>query len=198
MTSLQDFQRKRPPNREAVEAHKARLLQELHTYRLRELREALNLTQTDLAGILNVTQNRVSNIERGNIDRIQVDTLRRYIEALGAHLRIAVDIGDGTLLLLTGEPRYSAEAILELGQLLSERDSGPEDVTPRVYSRGGSPPRTPSGSRNEPSRRQATATSKKDASLAGKQLANPRATKAQKSVAASDLAQAKKMGGKKS
>lgn len=38
------------------------------------------------------------------------------------------------------------------------------------------------------------ATSKKDASLAGKQLANKKSTKAQKSVAASDLAQSKKKG----
>lgn len=38
-------------------------------------------------------------------------------------------------------------------------------------------------------------TSKKDASLAGRKLGDPKATKAQKSVAASDLAQAKKGGG---
>lgn len=42
------------------------------------------------------------------------------------------------------------------------------------------------------------ATSKKDASVAAKQLANPKSTKAQKSVAGSDLAQAKgKSKGKK-
>jgi hypothetical protein len=35
-------------------------------------------------------------------------------------------------------------------------------------------------------------TSKKDASLAGKQLQNPKSTSAQKKVAASDLSQAKK------
>ena len=35
------------------------------------------------------------------------------------------------------------------------------------------------------------ATSKKDASLASKQLKNPKSTKAQKSVAGSDLSQAK-------
>jgi hypothetical protein len=44
------------------------------------------------------------------------------------------------------------------------------------------------------SRREAMATSKKDASLAGKQLASKSATKAQKSVAASDLAQSKAKG----
>ena len=40
------------------------------------------------------------------------------------------------------------------------------------------------------------ATSKKDASLASKLLSNPKTPKAVKSVAASDLAQTKKKGGK--
>ena len=40
------------------------------------------------------------------------------------------------------------------------------------------------------------ATSKKDASAASKQLTNPKSTKAQKSVAASDLSQAKGKGKK--
>jgi transcriptional regulator with XRE-family HTH domain len=195
MTTLEEFQRKRPPNRRAVEAHKARLLQELHTYRLRELREALNLTQTQLAGILNVTQNRVSNIERGNIDRVQVDTLRRYIEALGGQLRIAVDIGDGTLVQIVGESPH-AEAMFELGRLLSERDSGPDDATASGSSRSATPLPTPSRSRSGPSRTLAT-TSKRAANLAAKQLANPRTTKSQKNVAASDLAQANKRGSRK-
>ena len=45
---------------------------------------------------LDVTQNRVSRIERGDLDKTQVDTLRRYVEALGGHLRLVVDIGDDT------------------------------------------------------------------------------------------------------
>ena len=40
------------------------------------------------------------------------------------------------------------------------------------------------------------ATSKKDASLASQQLSDKKSTKAQKSVAASDLAQAKRSGKK--
>jgi hypothetical protein len=36
------------------------------------------------------------------------------------------------------------------------------------------------------------ATSKKDASLAGRQLSNPKSTKAERSVAGSDLAQARR------
>jgi hypothetical protein len=40
------------------------------------------------------------------------------------------------------------------------------------------------------------ATSKKDATVASKQLTNPKSTKSQKSVAASDLSQAKRKGKK--
>jgi hypothetical protein len=72
-----------------------------------------------------------------------------------------------------------------------------EDVTPRVYRRGWKSATGTPESRDELSQREDMATSKKDASLAAKQLANPESTKAQKSVAASDLAQAKKKGGGK-
>lgn len=194
MTTLQEFRRKRPPNRGAVEAHKAQLLQELHAYRLRELREAMNLTQTELAGILKVAQNRVSNMERGDIEHIKVDTLRRYIEALGARLRIAVDVGDGTLVEIASPLRESPDDVLASGPILGVQDNGPAGVTPRAYSRGGHPRGKLPRSRGETSRVQ---TSKKDASRAAKLLATPRSTRAQKSVAASDLAQAKKRGGKK-
>jgi transcriptional regulator with XRE-family HTH domain len=64
------------------------------SYRLRELREASGLTQVQLAGRLQVTQNRVSRIEHCDIDRAQVDTLRKYAEAIGGTLRIEVELGD--------------------------------------------------------------------------------------------------------
>ena len=67
---------------------------EVRAYRLRELREASELTQVELAGRLHVSQNRVSRIEHGDIDRAQVDTLRKYVEALGGRLRVEVKLGD--------------------------------------------------------------------------------------------------------
>lgn len=45
---------------------------------------------------LSVSQNRVSKIERGDIDKAQVDTLRRYVEALGGTLHLEVRIGNDT------------------------------------------------------------------------------------------------------
>lgn len=91
---LQDMLAKRPVDRAAVDAHKKRLLSEVRAYRLRELRESSQLTQTELAERLQVSQNRVSRIESGKIEHAQVDTLRKYVEAVGGHLRIEVEFGD--------------------------------------------------------------------------------------------------------
>jgi transcriptional regulator with XRE-family HTH domain len=91
---MEELLAKRPVDRAAVDAHKKRMLDEVRAYRLRELREASELTQVELAGRLHVSQNRVSRIEHGDIDRAQVDTLRKYVEALGGRLRVEVELGD--------------------------------------------------------------------------------------------------------
>ncbi len=92
--TLSDLLRERPVNREAVDAHKKRMIEEVRAYRLRELREALSLTQVQLASRLQVSQNRVSRLEQGDIERAQVDTLRKYVEALGGTLRVEIEYGD--------------------------------------------------------------------------------------------------------
>ena len=92
--SIEELLAKRPVDRAAVNAHKKRMVDEVRAYRLRELREASELTQVELAGRLHVSQNRVSRIEHGDIDRAQVDTLRKYVEALGGRLRVEVELGD--------------------------------------------------------------------------------------------------------
>lgn len=92
--SLDDILAKRPINRTAVDATKKRMLDEVRAYQLRELREALDLTQVDIAKLLDVSQNRVSRLEHGDIERTQVDTLRRYVEAVGGQLHVEVEIAD--------------------------------------------------------------------------------------------------------
>lgn len=67
---------------------------ECNIYRLRELRQAHGMTQTDVAEILGVSQRRVSEIERGECDRIKLDTLRRYVQALGGTLRVEAHVGE--------------------------------------------------------------------------------------------------------
>lgn len=92
--TLDKLLRERPVDRVEVDAQKRRMLEEVRAYRLRELREASDLTQVELAVRLNVSQNRVSRIEHGDIERTQVDTLRKYVEAVGGHLRVEVELGD--------------------------------------------------------------------------------------------------------
>ena len=84
----------RPGRPEVRAAHKKRMLAEVRAYKLRELREMLALTQNDVAGSLQISQKRVSEIERGQVDRTKVDTLRRYADALGGKLRVEVQVGD--------------------------------------------------------------------------------------------------------
>ena len=96
MTSLKEIKLRRPPRAEKVQAHKDRMVAESRAWRLRELREQFDLTQVELAQQLAVSQNRVSTIERGDIDKAQVDTLRRYVEALGGTLTLEVRVGDDT------------------------------------------------------------------------------------------------------
>lgn len=92
--TLDEYTAKRPVDRAAVEAHKRRMLAEVHAYRLRELRESANLTQVELAALLDVSQNRVSRLEHGDLERTQIDTLRRYVEAIGGQLHVEVEIGE--------------------------------------------------------------------------------------------------------
>lgn len=92
--SIESVLAQRPVDRAAVDAHKKRMLDEVRAYRLRELREALNLTQVELAALLAVSQNRVSRLEHGDLERTQVDTLRRYVEAIGGRLHVEVEIDD--------------------------------------------------------------------------------------------------------
>jgi transcriptional regulator with XRE-family HTH domain len=92
--TLEDLLAERPVDREAVELIKKRMMAEARAYRLRELREALSMTQVQLAELLDVSQNRISRIENGDIERAQVDTLRRYVEAVGGHLRVEVELGE--------------------------------------------------------------------------------------------------------
>ncbi|MWV48474.1 helix-turn-helix domain-containing protein [Rathayibacter sp. VKM Ac-2803] len=99
MRTLEEQLQRRPVDRERVEGLVDDLRQRVRAARLRELRERLDLTQVELASELHISQNRVSQIERGDIDKSQVETLRRYVEALGGSLAIEVSFGDERYIL---------------------------------------------------------------------------------------------------
>jgi len=92
--TFEELLRERPGNPKRRAAHKERMLAEVRAYKLRELREMLVLTQTDVAETLAISQKRVSEIERGQVDFTKVDTLRRYADALGGTLRVEVQVGE--------------------------------------------------------------------------------------------------------
>ena len=80
-----------------AEAHIANLAEDFGIA-LPELRRLADLTQVGLARRLAVTQPSVSEIERANSPA--VPTVRRYVEALGAHLEITAVFEDSRRVLL--------------------------------------------------------------------------------------------------
>lgn len=61
----------------------------LAEYRLQQLREALSMTQVELAELLEIRQASVSDIE--NRADLRLSTLTRYVEALGGKLHLEVE-----------------------------------------------------------------------------------------------------------
>jgi DNA-binding XRE family transcriptional regulator len=62
-------------------------------HQLMELRRSLGETQAELAQILGVSQSRISQIENGRIEAMELETLRAYVAALGGHLDITINVG---------------------------------------------------------------------------------------------------------
>ncbi|MFF7475052.1 XRE family transcriptional regulator [Streptomyces sp. NPDC008092] len=56
-------------------------------------------TQVQVAEAVGVTQARVSRIEKGRLERSEVDTLAAHVKALGGKLKIVADFGDETYVL---------------------------------------------------------------------------------------------------
>jgi DNA-binding XRE family transcriptional regulator len=83
-----------PARSARVEEHKAAMLG--------ELRRKLDLTQAVVADRLDVTQENVSQIERGEAD-VRLSTLSRYVEALGGRLEIRATFPEETVALTLGK-----------------------------------------------------------------------------------------------
>ena len=100
MTSeWQDVRGRRKPRAEQVAAHRSRLEGQVRAYRLREVREEQGLTQVELAARMHVSQPSVSALERGDLDRAGLSTVKAYVEALGGHVEIIAEFGDNKIVL---------------------------------------------------------------------------------------------------
>jgi len=62
-------------------------------YHLRELRKSLGMTQAAMAATLGVSQSRISQIETGDIEAMEVETLRAYAAALGGRIDVTISVG---------------------------------------------------------------------------------------------------------
>ena len=92
--SWQEVRAARRPREDRVAAHEDRMLAETRALRLREVREQQGLTQVELAERMHVTQPSVSALERGDLDKAGLATIKAYVEALGGKVEMVADFGD--------------------------------------------------------------------------------------------------------
>ena len=103
LTSAKDLRRRRPPNRDRVDAIKRTLELDIA---LNDLRERRGVTQEQVAAELATSRPNVSRIERE--DDVRMTTLQRYITALGGELELVVRFPDGERLTLLGARKRPA------------------------------------------------------------------------------------------
>jgi transcriptional regulator with XRE-family HTH domain len=93
-----------------VARQRASLEAEVRAYKLAEIRKHLDVTQQAIANALGVSQSRISQIERQELDDTVLSTLAAYVEALGGHVSVIADFGTEQVLLSRIPGRVSAKA----------------------------------------------------------------------------------------
>ncbi len=84
---------------ERVAELKARALAQVRAHRLAEVRSATGLNQEELSQRLGISQSRVSRIERGDLEKTELATLRAFVQALGGDLEVTVKLGEERFLI---------------------------------------------------------------------------------------------------
>lgn len=88
--SFRELRRKMSPERQA--RAKARTEEMLAELALQELRQALNMTQEEVAAAMQMNQGAVSKMEHQS--DIYVSTLRKFISAMGGQLKLVASFPD--------------------------------------------------------------------------------------------------------
>ena len=99
MADLDTYLKKRGITEEQMQVARERTRAEIDAYCLREARKACNMTQVELAAAMGVSQNRVSRMENGELGCMSLDSIRRYIEAIGGTMSIVANLPTGRVLL---------------------------------------------------------------------------------------------------
>ena len=84
------------------EMNKARLETQavIDSFNLKEARRVSNMTQVQVARAIGVSQNRVSRMENGDMNAMSIDSLRRYVSALGGNLTLVANLPSGRVTLV--------------------------------------------------------------------------------------------------
>jgi transcriptional regulator with XRE-family HTH domain len=106
--SYKELQAKMDPTSRADNVQKVR--EELERMALEEVRSAKELTQVDMAEMLNVPQSSISRIEQ-RAD-MYLSTLRNYVHALGGMLQIQVIFPDGPAVVINRFGDYEDQSYL--------------------------------------------------------------------------------------
>ncbi len=97
-STLSTAARRDPVRAARIDAGKARAIEEHATYRLAELRQALGITQVELAELIGRSQSAVSQIENGDIG-LSLELLRSIVAQLGGDIEITAVFKDRRILL---------------------------------------------------------------------------------------------------
>lgn len=99
MSNLNAYLEKRGITEEQMLVAREHTQSLIDSYNLREARKACNVTQVQLAKAMGVSQNRVSRMENGELGSMSLDSIRRYIEAIGGSLSIVVTLPTGKVFI---------------------------------------------------------------------------------------------------
>lgn len=83
-----------------VQDAKDRMVEQMRLYELKEARKARDITQKQLAESMGVSQKRISVLESGDVEHVEVSTLKRYLEGIGGNLHITASLPGGRQLEL--------------------------------------------------------------------------------------------------
>lgn len=78
---------------------KEEALARVRAHKLAEVRSATGLNQEELSRRLGISQSRVSRIERGDLERTELATLRAFVRALGGDIEVTVKLGEERFLI---------------------------------------------------------------------------------------------------
>lgn len=98
--TLEDFKADHDLDQKTIDERKEQLLEEMRLYELKEARKQQDVTQKQLSERMGVSQKRVSSLESGDVDKTEIRTLRRYLDAIGGRLQVNAIMPDGRTLQL--------------------------------------------------------------------------------------------------